>query len=423
MKIKIAESIAKLDKWLDTMRCPGGYGGPVSHWWESSFIYTGVEVDWRYEGIITGYLNIYQKTGAQGWLEKAIRGGEDVVRNQLPSKKFLNSSFQHGPIEGGTPHEAAVDIALLELAKTLKRQGDDRWKKYFKSAEENIKTYLIGELWNGKGFMDQSWESTLVPNKNATALEALVLYSELSGKNLFKYIYPATQVILGSQVLKGERFGGVIHRGTKEHELTIGVYTARCVSGLARLYNFNQDEGCLERIEFAVEFLKTLVTEKGTYFGHYKNGSMIKCPVWISPSGDVLRALILAMDLGIKVKKGIKTLLVKAILSNQYRSGGIRTAFGFADKGSTQEYDGLPDFRDVLPVVGWCDKVFRALSILLEEAQTLPNVEIEKDSVNCLWKGKKCKFIEDEHSINLQQNSDKLYIFRKGEIFPRICNL
>jgi hypothetical protein len=51
-----ALTLARLEAWLESMRGPGGYGGPVAHWWRQSLLYTGPGLDWRYEGIILGYL-------------------------------------------------------------------------------------------------------------------------------------------------------------------------------------------------------------------------------------------------------------------------------------------------------------------------------------------------------------------------------
>jgi hypothetical protein len=421
---EISVTISKLDKWLETMRAREGYTGPISHWWDSSFLYTGVQIDWKYEGIITGYLELYRKTGNTLWLERATTAADDAVNNQLPTKKFLNSSFQVGPIEGGTPHEAAVDVGLLELSKALKEENNKNWTKYFKCAEDNIKEFLINGLWSGKGFQEQPWDATLVPNKNATTIEALILYSELTGEDLSKYLIPSADVILDSQVLEGAREGGIIHRGTGTHKLAIGIYTARCVSGLLRLFNHKSDERYLEACKKAAQFLEGLITEKGTYFGYYKDEAMIKCPSWISPSGDVLRALVLAKRQSIKVNDRSIENLVQLISKNQEMSGGIRTAYGFKNKGSKKECEDIPEFRDILPVVGWNDKVLRAYSLLLDDDQQLPEVKVEKTTIECEWKGKECSFIEDEETLILQKkNGEELYNLRKGESFPRICRL
>ena len=79
-------------------------------------------------------------------------------------------------MEGGTPHEAAVDLALLELARLLRELGDDEWETFYRSAEHNIDEYLLGRLWDGTGFVDQPWHRVHVPNKNATTIEALILF-------------------------------------------------------------------------------------------------------------------------------------------------------------------------------------------------------------------------------------------------------
>ena len=64
-KSPILASCLRLEAWLETMRGPGGYGGPVAHWWQQSLMYTGPGLDWRYEGIIEGYLQLWARTGKQ----------------------------------------------------------------------------------------------------------------------------------------------------------------------------------------------------------------------------------------------------------------------------------------------------------------------------------------------------------------------
>ena len=125
----VGAAIARLDAWLETMRGPGGYTGPVSHWWESCWLYTGPMIDWRYEGIICGYVELFRKGGDERWLDRAVRAGEDAVAAQTPDGHFGNSSFQHGAQPGGTPHEAAVDVALLELARVLREHGRSGWER------------------------------------------------------------------------------------------------------------------------------------------------------------------------------------------------------------------------------------------------------------------------------------------------------
>ena len=90
---QIGLALARLDAWFDTMRGTDGYTGPVSHWWQNSLLYTGIGLDWRYEGIIHGYLTLHERTGNRHWLEKAQRAGDDVVAGQLSSGHLAGSAL------------------------------------------------------------------------------------------------------------------------------------------------------------------------------------------------------------------------------------------------------------------------------------------------------------------------------------------
>lgn len=400
------------------MRNERGYCGPVSHWWESNLLYCGPMIDWRYEGIISGYVTLFSKTHQLAWLEKATRAADDALQAQLPNGSFLNSSFQLGPFPGGTPHEAAVDVGLLELAKTLSQLGDRRASGYFQAAERNIRRYLLGTLWNGQGFMDQPWNPVLVANKNATTIEALLLYEELGGGSMQEFLLRAAQVVLQAQVKAGPRVGATIHRGTGNHRLAISIYTARSLCGLMKLHDRYPSQDHLKFVLAALPFLYRLVTDSGVHFGMYRDGRGIRSPRWIAGAGDILRALLLAAR-HLPVDATVTEQLVHVLLTHQDAAGGIRTAYGFAQKGATTDCAGPPELRDVLPVVGWCDKAFRALTMLADDVVDAPNGE---SRILCTWKGKPCEYIETREEIRLEADRCR-YRWVKGESFPEVYEL
>lgn len=422
----IAQSIALLDSWLQSLHQAGGYAGPVSHWWESSLLYCGPKIDWRYEGILCAYVQLYERTGNPVWLDRAIRAGDDVCQAQLPSGNYLNSSFQQGPIEGGTPHEAAVDVGLLELARLLQKEQDSRWQAYYRVAERNIQEYLIAQLWNGQAFLDQPWNSTLVPNKNATSLEALLLYEELSGHSLEQYILGAAKLILSAQVRQpGIREGATIHLGTKAHRLAIPIYTARCLSALVRLFQCRNDHTYLDAALRMGQFLLRSLSPGGVIFGFYANNRPIMAPIWISPVGDVLRAFLVLRPYTDIFEAAITT-LQNILIYHQNSNGSIPTSYGLGYKGTTHLITMKPDFRDVLPVVGWCDKAFRALSMsLVNESNVEPSGnELSRITVPCKWKNRECLFQETSTHISLHlQNDKEIYSWHKSEYYPRIYQL
>lgn len=418
----ITNAIVMLDGWFETMRGPLGYGGPVTHWWESNLLYCGPKFDWRYEGVIIGYLNLFDRTSDLFWLGRAIRAADDVCRAQMPSGNFFNSSFQQGPIEGGTPHEAAVDVALLELALRLKALDDARWHTYQQTAWRNLSAFHIEQLWNGHAFRDQPWNETYVPNKNATTMEALLLQQLLTGEDLEKYIASVADFILGAQVTDPSRpyLGGTVHLGTGRHQLVIGIYTARCASALVRLYEATLTPRYLKAAVAMGNYLLTLIGPNGTYFGHYPDGRIVTHPTWISPSGDILRALLLLRSYTDIPESAIEQ-LVGILVRNQQPTGGIPTSYGLARKGATGPVDvKWPDFRDVLSVVGWCDKAFRALTMMIDKACTLQRQELtDETELDCHYFRQPMKYREGIAFIELWL-SDKnkcIYSYRKKESY------
>jgi hypothetical protein len=421
-------AIVRLHHWFETMRGEAGYTGPVSHWWESSLLYCGASLDWRYEGLISAYVNLYRKTQNLLCLEAAIRAAEDLRRGQLADGRFWNSSFQRGPIEGGTPHEAAVDVGLLELAFLLREIQDERWKIYQEIARRNLFEYHIKLLWNGKAFRDQPDSTTLVPNKNGTIMEALLLYQALCGDNLEVYILGAAELILSAQVHEhGARDGATIHLGTGKHQLAIGIYTARNTAALLHLYQYYPDAKYLEAAQQMGHFLKRLVRADGTIFGCYADSQPILAPLWISPSGDFLRAFLSLQDVDKTGGWDVSAEQIsRLLLEMQQANGSLPTAYGLAYKGQSQVAHGLADFRDILPVVGWCDKAFRGLSLLVPEGSKLDfdAAEIAEVGVICQWKGKECHYFENSAMMQLRQKNGKLlFECQKGAAFPKVYDL
>jgi hypothetical protein len=233
------------------------------------------------------------------------------------------------------------------------------------------------------------------------------------------YLEPAANVILGAQEQTGPRFGATVHLGTGSHRLAIGIYTARSMSGLLRLYEHTQSPRLLEAVERAMPFLNRLITDQGTLFGYYHDGRMIANPRWISPSGDMLRIAVLADAYGL-TPPGMIEKLVNMLLRHQLPSGAIPTAYGFTDRGGGQAFTGVSEFRDILPAVGWCDKVLRALALLAPADFNFTPTKIASVDVPCVWKGKHYRFVEDTHELRLcnQSGSHDLYRWRKGSVWP-----
>lgn len=449
----LGQAVANLAAWIETMRCEGGYGGPVVHWWQQSFIYTGAALDWRYEGIIEGYLNLWRQTDQTHWLERAMRAGDDLVEGQLVDNgNFPASSFELNPATAGTPHEAACDVGLLLLAKALKEQGRPEWERYFFTAERNLRLFYLGRLWSEEKqiIRDGVKGMSFVPNKAATACEALFLLAELRGERdgrslVERYVFPTLRHLIAHQVSKStggvngvngvnganvDALDGAIAQNSfagRRVEKYFPIYIARCIPALLRAHQWGGDQHSpfLDAALRAMAFLMRWLAPDGSLpTAIYPDLRYNAFPSWISPLGDVLRAMEACRSYGWhddedRNSQGAKAtdIILRRILQGQDAIGGIRTARGFAGQVWGRP-SALPDVRDVLHVLGWCDKSFRALTIYV--GKEVPEATISPFEAECTFRGKPMFFIEMENVIEITnaQRGNVVYRWWKGDPFP-----
>jgi hypothetical protein len=422
------QALVQLEGWLDSMRGPDGYGGPVAHWWQNCLHFTGAGLDWRYEGIILGYLALWRKTHDERWLAKARRAGDDLVRGQLPSGNFRDSCFELNPYTGGTPHEAAADIGLLHLADALRSIADPAWNVYCTAARRNLDQVYIARLWDAQEryFRDTPSVVSFVPNKCATLAEALFKLGELTGESRYieQYALPTLDLVLQYQVQAGPLQGAIYQnmlRGTKVAKF-FPYYAARCVPALMMGYHYAGKDRFAKAALEAMQFVFRWRHEDGSIAQVVYPRGVNRFPVWVAAVGDILRAAHLVRPLGFDADLSASHAW---LLAGQQPTGGISTGRGFASQVSQRSPDRLPEFRDVLPVCGWCDKAFRYLaelvaqdprSVVLPTAHPSPAFE-----TGCVWRGWVAQYREDATALELRRGKALLYQWHKGTPWARVC--
>ncbi len=422
----LAFAALQLEAWLDTMRGPDGYGGPVVHWWQDNLLYTGPGLDWRYEGIILGYLELYRSTGDKRWLEKACRAGEDLLRGQLPSGNFRSSCFEANPGTGGTPHEAACDIALLRLAWVLREQGDTTWESLAAAAWCNLRDYILSVLWDEevRRFRNLPADPTFVPNKAATIAEALLAWADLTGERdvVNRYVVPSLDGIVEAQVrapyspLDGAIDQGVF--GSKGTGRYFSFYIARCIPALLLGYERTGRESYRDAALRAMAFILRFRLPDGAFPQVvYQNGRVNRYPQWIAGVGDILRAMEWVRRYGIEVSPEPTQFW---LLRGLHLHGGIATAHGFGSMDG-QRPSGRPDARDLLPVCGWADKAFRYLAGLLRGGNHLPAVQLPPEvEMDCVFRGERCLYRETATVLEIRGESGWRYCWEKGTSWARL---
>lgn len=416
----IPEAIALMDAWFDTMRSDAGYTGPVVHWWQNCLLYTGVGLDWRYEGILYAYLTLHEKTGDVRWLNKAQRAGDDLVRGQLETGNYRNSSFELNPYPGGTPHEAAASLGLLALAERLKQAGDPGWTTYLQTAQRNIDRYSIGLLWDERSrhFRDNPTVDSFVPNKAATLSETLFKLASLTGDDRYIEVYalPTLRTLLHYQV-KGGAIAQNMLRGRTIAKY-FPYYVARCAPALMLAYAHTGEEQFAAAAQAAIRFAFEHQSDEGGFAQVvYADGRRNVYQQWIAGAGDVLRIARSVPGFEADFAAGDSWLL-----RGLQPSGGLQTAWGFGVQISQRKPESLPDFRDLLPVCGWADKAFRYLASRLEDGATIPTAAPQPVEIDCLYRGARMTYREDHLSISLTDERGKvIYRWQKGAAWAEIA--
>lgn len=422
----LAFAALRLEAWLETMRGPGGYGGPVVHWWQDNLLYTGPGLDWRYEGIILGYLKLYRNTGDERWLDRARRAGIDLLQGQLPSGNFRHSCFEANPGTGGTPHEAACDLALLRLAQVLRERGDPIWETMAEAARRNLWGYILSVLWDesARRFRNLPADPTFVPNKAATIAEALLAWADLTGERdvVDRYVLPSLDAILEAQVqASGSPLDGAIEQGVLGQKASgryFPFYIARCVPALLRGCEQTGQKTYRDAAFRAVAFILRFRLPDGSFPQVvYRNGRVSGYPRWIAGVGDILRAMEEVRRCGMDVNLEPTQ---SWLLRGRQLHGGIATAHGFGAMETWRPTCG-PDLRDLLPVCGWADKAFRYLAGAVQAGDHLPIAQMPPElEMDCLFRGERCLYRETATALEIRWESGWRYWWEKGAPWARL---
>ena len=387
----IVSAILGLDRWFDSLRVEWptpGYGGPVVHWWNHCLGYQGTGLDWRYEGIIAGYLALWERTDQRVWLDKAVRAGKDLVNGQLPDGSFRNSRFELNPGIGGTPHEAAADVGLLMLADSITDHDAVVGDQLFRTARHNLESYWIEQLWHESTatLWDDPGLPSFVPNKAATFVDAILILAKKSANDdlVERFVLPTVKNILDMQVadptspldgaIAQNRFGNTII------EAYFPLYIARCIPPLLAASGLTGDPQERSGALRAVRFLERVRDPDGGFPQViYRKGKMNRYPRWIAGAGDIVRAFVTANEYGAEVDP-IPT--INWILSGVRLDGHIATASGF--RRVVPWVSRRDRHADEIGVVGWCDKAFRALSIVASHHSYASNSDVVRGSAKAI---------------------------------------
>ncbi|HEY3109222.1 MAG TPA: hypothetical protein VGL23_10750 [Chloroflexota bacterium] len=408
-----------LAAWLEATRAADGFGGPVAHWWRDCLVDCRPGHDWRYEGIVAGYLSLYAATGDEAWLARAGRAGDDVVAAQAPDGHYNRSQFEMNPGTAGTPHETGASIALLLLGRALSSRDLDASHRYARAAERNLRAQ-IDALWSPESatLRDHAERDSFVPNKACTFVEAMLLLADATGSDRWveEYALPIAEMVLAHQIRRpGSHLDGAIAQNSVGRQIVpkyFPYYVARCIPGLLALRQHDPDGRFADAALAAGRFVAAAVEPDGAWPQVlYEDGRLIRFPRWVAGAGDVVRALELLVPLGQRADTAASRAWIAA---GRLPNGAVRTADGFAAQGTSTLRPGPPDLRDFLPVAGWADKTLRLWAGDPLAAGPAAGAAGPFEAV-CVFLGRRLELRLDGASVDVRQRGRSVYRWRAGE--------
>jgi uncharacterized protein YyaL (SSP411 family) len=406
------------------MRQAGGFGGPVAHWWQNRFRYAGVGLDWRYEGILIGYKLLASKTGqVDRFRALAEHAVSDLRSGQTPDGHFTASRFEINPDTVGTPHEAAASLGLLEVLPLLTDP-----EPALACAKRNVDA-LISALWDEprRGFNDGLNAIGRVPNKLATFAQTLLTLASITDDETYlAYARAALDDVVKYQLTEGSQ-RGAIHQYAANAQRGDGrffpYYNARCIPPLVMGAQVLAENRYQEAAELTLSFLDATMNPDGSWPQIvYEGGARANWARWFAGTADTLLAY---HALGKPLPAGA----LARVLSAQLASGGFMTAEGFASQISqrdiSQRANAALNYRDVMPVVGWNDKVLRLLATLLPTGTTLPAASTQDTNVT-LKVGRQQAIYEETHNFiriyTLKAPNTVLYDWKKSAPWAHVVH-
>jgi hypothetical protein len=172
------------------------------------------------------------------------------------------------------------------------------------------------------------------------------------------------------------------------------------------------DKQYAQAAQGVLEFLTRTMHQDGAWSQIiYAGGSQARWARWYAGTADTLLAYHAAGET-------IPEVALTRLLNAQLASGGFMTAEGFSAQNSQRYQVGKRlNYRDIIPVVGWNDKVLRLLATVLHEGTPLP--EADPQDVTVAIKVDRRDAIFEETSqfmrITTQTNPERvLYDWKKS---------
>lgn len=411
----LTAALSRLEAWFETMRSDGGYTGPSIGRRQYAALFCGPGFDWRYEGLLDGLIARYATTHGAAYLKRMEWAVNCIAAAQLRIGCFRNSHFDANPCEGGMPHEPAMLAAACRARKVLAEAGSPAVAVLDTTLERYVEEYLLKRLWSKQLLTFKDWEITdftvYTPDSVAAVIELLLAYGEISGQQarLEPYVAQAGQSLLKAQA-NGSVLDGGIFPASNIRDAISPYRAARCLPALAQMAERNDDGVYMKAAERLATFVET-------YFEHsvvYANRPHARVPMLYG----ALAGTALLLHRSDFSQKEPRERALHMLLQHQQSTGAFENAAGFGGQSSPQR----PDWRSIMPVCGWQDKIFALLASVCDRpSESAVPAPCERE---VKVRGRNATYREDDESMCITTRSGQvLFAWKKKTVWPTTCLL
>lgn len=424
---RIALALARFEPWLETYRGAGGYRGPVVGMRGQCLSWCGPGHDWRWEGLLDGWCERLSQTRDLSYAQRIDQALADLANAQLADGSLRNSAFDQNPLEGGMPYEPMAMAAAMRAVMALRQQGREPSADTRRLFEWYAERRLIQTLWNKNLQTFNNWLQSDFESYSPAAVAAIVMfladYADLTGQSarISHYLHGAGASLLAVQVKAGALCGAVplSNRSTSSFSPFLAAW---CLPAWRRLATITGDD----RYSCACEDLRAylrhaLLPEGGVACMDFQKRTARLRPVFVGATAHIIRMLL--QDPGIEEPDPVLIAQQTAwLLDRQMATGAFDTAVGFGALG--RRLPCPPDWRDVLPVVGWNTFAY-ALLARFAGSQPIPLADgIGLFERPVTIKGAAGILREDAVSLSLVVRRGRIvYDWKKSALAPTICEL
>jgi hypothetical protein len=286
--------------------------------------------------------------------------------------------------------------------------------------ERFVEERLIKELWNKvlrtfNNWMQSDFER-YSPPAVAAIVETLCNYAMLtdSANRLAPYIEGAANSLLKSQLWTGS-LAGALPLSNYEGSSASPCLAARGLPALALLHQYTGEARFVAAGDALADFVnRCLLPDGGITYMVFADRPARIAPRFVGATADALRSLARAD----RQDATVTSTQLAWLLDHQTASGAFDTAVGFGTEAGRDKH---PDWRDVIPVCGWADKIYALLAGQAENPAPASNSEPVCRNVRV--RGEEAAFMEDANSMTLRSKKMEWFIWRKRTVCPSACRL